>query len=590
MAELGQNGSGFDLAGLSAEVTSASSRAQYAAMGALRWHIFVNSLRFRMGFFELGARTVTYLIYGFFGLGLGAGLGAGAYLLASHDLWPFLPLILWIVCLLWQGGPVMLASLQEQFDLGILLRFPVRFSTYYLLYVVFGLADISTILGALCCLGIGIGVTVARPELFAWAALGLIGYAAFNVLLVRAIFAWIDRWLTQRKTREIVGALFMVFLLSLQLLNPALHQRRHASAPGAMSQSQADALVTEPRQILQRIETRYGAWINPVYLVQDWLPPGLAARVMRQQAYGQPGQSLLSLGMLGLWVIAAGVVLARRLRAEYRGENLSWAPNRKKPAGTLATAMPVESEWRFGGASPLIPLMEKEARALRRTLPLLWALGAPILMVLVFASLFRNSFTGISLPFALPLYVTFALMGFTQMFSNNLGTEGAGIQLLFLSPTPIRTVFLAKNLFHALLFLLDALLVGSLSVLRMGAPQGVVVAVTAAWVLFALPCCLAAGNVFSLRMPFRIHPGKMTRQRGSQINALANMALLLAVIAVGAGIFCLSWALDAPWLAVLLLLLAAVAAIWVWLHGLRTVDAIANQRRETLLAVLMKTE
>jgi ABC-2 type transport system permease protein len=590
MNSSGSNDSGFDLAGLGAEVTSASSRAQYAAMGALRWHLFVNSLRFRMGFFELGARALTFLLYGFFGLSLGAVLGGGAYLIASHGLWPFLPVILWMAFLLWQVGPVMMASLQEQFDLGILLRFPVRFSTYYLLYVVFGLADISTILGGLCCLGIWIGVTVARPDLFVWAALGLIGYGAFNVLLVRAIFAWIDRWLTQRKTREIVGALFMIFLLGLQLLNPALHHGQTAHAPGVMHQNHAVTMEMEPRQILQEIETHYGGWIKPVYLVQDWLPPGLAVRVMRLQAYGRPTQALLSLGVLGLWVLAAGCVLARRLRAEYRGENLSWAPNRKKPESARTAALSFESGWRFGNSSPLIPLMEKEARALRRTLPLLWALGAPILMVLVFASLFRNNYAGSGFPYALPLYVAFALMGFTQMFSNNLGTEGAGIQLLFLSPTPIRTVFLAKNLFHALLFVLDALLVGSLSIFRLGAPRGVVVAATAAWVLFALPCCLAAGNVFSLRMPFRIHPGKMTRQRGSQINALANMALLLAVVSVGVGIFWLGWTLDAPWLAVLLLLLAAAAAIRLWMHGLHAVDAIANQRKDGLLAALMKTE
>ena len=40
----------------------------------------------------------------------------------------------------------------------------------------------------------------------------LIAFAAFNILLVRAIFAWIDRWLAQRRTREILGAVFMVGL------------------------------------------------------------------------------------------------------------------------------------------------------------------------------------------------------------------------------------------------------------------------------------------------------------------------------------------------------------------------------------------
>ncbi|MGA9071313.1 MAG: hypothetical protein WB424_13705 [Terracidiphilus sp.] len=584
MADL--SGPGFDLAELGAEVTSASSRAQYAAMVALRWHIFIHGVRSRMGVFEFGARLVSFLILGLFGLGLGAGTGVAAYLLASSELWPFLPLILWVLCVLWQAGPVMMASMQEQFDLGILLRFPVRFSTYCVLYVVFGLADIATILGGLGCLGIWLGITAAQPELFAWAALGLLGYAAFNVLLARAIFAWIDRWLTQRKTREIMGALFMVFLMSLQLLNPALHHRRGSAA----SAEQSRLMARDPQQISAEFMARYGGWIRPIYLTQDWTPPGLAMRVVRKGAQGHPPQALLSLGVLGVWVLAAGGVLARRLRAEYRGENLSWAPNRKKSAGALAAAMPAESGWRFGGSSLLIPLMEKEARALRRTLPLLWALGAPILTVLVMASLFRNNPMGSSFPFALPFYVAFALMGFTQLFSNNLGAEGAGIQLLFLAPTPIRTVFLAKNLFHAQLFFLDALLVGGLAVARMGAPKAVVVAATAAWVLFALPCCLAVGNIFSLRMPFRVHPGRIKRQRGSQANALASMGLLLAVMGVGAGFFWLGWALDAPWLAVLLLLLAAAAAIRVWLRGLRGVAALANQRRDSLLATLMKTE
>ena len=37
---------------------------------------------------------------------------------------------------------------------------------------------------ALCCLGIWVGITVARPELFAWTALALAVFAAFNILLV----------------------------------------------------------------------------------------------------------------------------------------------------------------------------------------------------------------------------------------------------------------------------------------------------------------------------------------------------------------------------------------------------------------------
>lgn len=563
---------------------SGTARAQYAAMAALRWHMFVNGLRSKEGAFELGARTVSFVLYAFIGLGLGTIMGAGAYALASGEKWQFLPAVFWVACILWQVGPVMLASFQEQFDLGILLRFPVRFRSYYLLYVVFGLADVSTIIGALCCLGIWVGVTMARPDLFAWTALALAAFAAFNILLVRAVFAWIDRWLSQRKTREIVGALFMIFLLSLQLLNPALRQKRHQQP----STSQARA------ENLRRIAIEYAPWIKTVDAVQQALPPGLAARALLQVNHGQPVGALASLCALGLWGLAAGSVLARRLRAEYRGENLGSAPKREtsraKATSVRATLVRRESGWRLGGSSPIAALMEKEMRSLMRTLPLLWAIGAPLLMVLVLASLYRSNASGNSFSYALPLYVAFALMGFTQMFSNNLGAEGAGIQLLFLSPTPIRTVFLAKNLFHFLLFWLDALLVCILTTLRLGWQQGVTVAATAAWILFALPCCLAVGNIFSLRMPFRIHPGRMTRQRGSQANALSSMLLMLVVMAVGAAVFGLCWYFATPWMAVPVFLALAGAAVFAWLRGLGNVDRLANQRRDSLLATLMKTE
>jgi ABC-2 type transport system permease protein len=551
-------------------------------MAALRWHMFINGLRSKGGAFELGARTVSFVLYAFMGLGLGTIMGTGAYLLASGKASLFLPAVFWVACILWQVGPVMLASFQEQFDLGILLRFPVRFRSYYLLYVVFGLADVSTIIGVLCCLGIWVGVTMARPELYAWTALALAAFAAFNILLVRAVFAWIDRWLSQRKTREIVGALFMIFLLSLQLLNPALHQKRR----------QQPRTPQERAENIRRMVTEFAFWMKTAYAVQQALPPGLAARALRQAGNRQPVGALASLGVLGLWALAAGSVLARRLRAEYRGENLGSAPKREtgrtKTSSVRASLVRREGGWRLGGSSPIAALMEKEARSLMRTLPLLWAIGAPLLMVLVMASIYRSNASGHPFLFALPFYVAFALMGFTQMFSNNLGAEGAGIQLLFLSPTPIRTVFLAKNLFHFLLFWLDALLVGILTTLRLGWPQGVTVAATAAWVLFALPCCLAVGNIFSLRMPFRIHPGRMTRQRGSQANALSSMLLMLVVMAVGAVVFGLCWLFASPWMAVPVFLSLSGVAVFVWLRGLGNVDRLANQRRDSVLATLMK--
>ncbi len=571
---VGMNGAG-------AGVLSSMARAQYAAMARLRWHMFVNGLRSKLGAFELGARTVTFAINVLMGLGLGVGMALGAYFLVSGEKWHFLPILFWALCILWQTGPVMLASFQEQFDLSILLRFPVSFGPYYLLYVVFGMADISTILGGLCCLGIWAGATLARPELFAWIAMGLAVFAAFNILLVRAIFSWIDRWLSQRKTREIMGVLFMVLLMSLQLMNPALHQKRHTGRANQQQQFEQ----------FRQAEAKYGPLLKTADAVQEWLPPGLAARSLEQSGDAQPVEALASLGGLGLWVMAVGGVLAWRLRAEYRGENLGSAQKRVKATPVRTNLTRREYGWRLGGSSPIAALVEKEARSLMRTLPLMWAMVVPVLMVLVLASLFHGGASGIkqiSFPFVMPLYVAYALLGFTQVFYNNLGTEGAGIQLLFLSPTPIRTIFLAKNILHTMLFAADALLAGFLASLRLGWPDGVVVAATVGWLLFALPCSLAAGNIFSLTMPFRINPGRIARQRGSHANSLSSVLVQVATAAVGTAVFGLCWYLKMLWLAVPVFLLLAAAAVFVWWRILGNVDAIANLRRDELIATLMK--
>jgi len=490
----------------------------------------------------------------------------------------------------------MLASFQEQFDLGILLRFPVRFGSYFLLYVVFGLLDISTILGGLCSVGILVGITVVRPGLFVLTALALLVFAVFNIFLVRAIFAWIDRWLAQRKTREILGAVFMVLILSLQLLNPALHRHRNegSSAPLGRNatRAQAQKRIQQYQQSKADFKARYGPWLATANEVQQWLPPGLAAKSLQQHVEtGQALQlaSLESLGMLGLYVLGAGGVLAARLRAEYRGENLGVAPSRKKTAASQGKTARRDGGALLDGSGPLAAVMEKELRTLLRTLPLLYAIGAPLLLVLVFSGAFiRNGPQAQIFPLALPLCIVYAQLGFTRLFYNSLGAEGMGIQLYFLSPTPIRTVMLAKNLFHSVLFALTILVAGSLAFLRLGVPDGDVVAATVAWLLFSLPANLAAGNIFSLTMPYRVNPGRITRQGGSQANALGALLAQLVAMCAGAVVFGLCWYFDKMWLAVPVFLGMAAGAIALWMRGLRNADAMANKRRDLLIATLME--
>lgn len=552
---------------------SGRARRQYAALASMRWQMFSNGLRSNKGMLELGARTFTYFVYGSMGLGLSLGLGFGSYAIVSGGRWKFLPVLFWAVFLVWQLLPVMLASFQEQFDLGILLRFPVSFWSYNLLYLIFGLIDVSTITGGLCCLGMWVGITVAQPGLSAWAALALGIFATFNVLMVRAIFAWIERWLAQRRSREIVGAIFLLLVMSLQLLNPALNQSRRT---GQMSREQRNASQRD-------FASGLAPWLSKANAVQLWLPPGLAAEAVRLAGQGQAEIALDSLGLVGMYGLVAGLALAMRLRSEYAGESLGEAPSLKKVQRR-------EGGWLPDGAGPISAVIEKEVRGMMRTLPLLYSIGAPLLLVLVFSGVFvRGGGPAHTFALALPVCMIYAQLGLSQIFCNSLGAEGAGVQLYFLSPTPMRTVLLAKNIFHSLLFGLVALTAGVLATLRLGVPGEAVAAATVAWQLFALPCNLTAGNFFSLKMPYRVNPGRLMGQRGSQANQLVSVGVQLGVIGIGACVFGICWWTGEKWLAVPVFLALAIIATVAWQVGLRKADALANRVKDDLIATLAKT-
>jgi ABC-2 type transport system permease protein len=264
---------------------------------------------------------------------------------------------------------------------------------------------------------------------------------------------------------------------------------------------------------------------------------------------------------------------------------LSWAPRRDN-------SFKHRGGWTLGGSHPLAGIFEKELRTLLRTVPWLWAVTMPVLLVLVIAGVFHYSPSSDSrsFPYAFPLCMAYALAGFTGLFYNLLGAEGAGIQLLFLSPTPIRTVLLAKNLLHSVLFILVGIAAGALVCLRLGVPPVVVLADTGAWLLFLLPCNLAAGIIFSLSIPYRINPGRITRPAGAQANTFPAMLIQLGVLGIGTLVCWLCWSLNNHWLPVPIFLVMAAGAFFAWTRILHFSDNSAQQRRDALITTLMKAE
>ena len=206
------------------------ARAQYAAVLGMRWRMLhsIRCARIRASS-SYGARvfaTGFFLTIWFWRRGVGCGILAASNHRRPSNSSSGASSSLAILTLMWQVVPVILSTALESVELNFMLRFPVSFRSYTLLYLF--LRNLRPVVGLRRHLHVGHLDRGRRcssrvSSLGTTLALGL--FALFNFLLTRMIFAWIERWLAQRRTREILGILSLFVFLSFQLLNPNLHSR-----------------------------------------------------------------------------------------------------------------------------------------------------------------------------------------------------------------------------------------------------------------------------------------------------------------------------------------------------------------------------
>ncbi|MGC2617888.1 MAG: hypothetical protein WA414_02545 [Acidobacteriaceae bacterium] len=549
------------------------ARQQYSAIVWLQTRIFVNSFRYVRASFELGAHVAMGLLLFIIAVGPAVGFGFAAWYGTLHDRRLGFAVIFWVVFAVWQFFSVLAPALAGQNpDLSHLLRFPLGFGSWILLFLVYGVIAPSTLIGILWTIGIGIGVTIARPDLFFWTAPTLALFVLFNLLLSRTILAWVERWMARRRSREILTGIFLFLALAAQAFNPAFHNY------SALRNPRQDGTHAQAHHQPAHIPAR-------VMSIQALFPPGMAADALALPIQRHPGRALPFGGLTLYTAVVAGLLLIRLL-AESRGENLSEAPRR--PSTTKARA-PSGRRPLFDYSGPIAAVIEKDLRYILRSGPMLYALAVPVVMVVLFSSAFHNgTMSGIHSEYALPLGLIWGFLGLTRLVSNNLGIEGAGIQFYFLSPTPMRTVVLAKNLMHLMLFLIEAILISSLVLYRFGLPTPSVAVATFVWILFAVAANFATGNLLSILMPYRASMTRMRSEPGAMGNGLLSMLIQAAIVGVGAVVFIPCAAFGHPWLATPLLFMLAAAAFIGYGQVLARVDGLLQSHQESLILDLAK--
>lgn len=536
-------------------------REQLGAVATVRWNLFVNSLRSVRGRMNLVSRAIAGLLVTAAALGGSIGIAGAAWELTREGKLAWLALFFWIIFLFWQFFPVMATAFTQNIDTSALLRFPVAYRTYFFVRMIFGALDIATALGLSWSIGLIAGISAARPALIPSALLALVLFVGFNLLLARAIFVWIEHWLSRRRSREIMGLLFLVMMVGFQFIGPALDRYSKHPAP------QRFAAIVK---------------LNPV---QQALPPGLAAAALHEAENGNTGFAASGFGLLIAYCGAALLMLHLRLRRQYAGED-------PEGSGTRKNAVEKPGVARRGWTLPLVPapivaVFEKEIRYFSRSGPMLFTMVMPLVMIMLLWG-GKKSFLQHQVGFFFPIGAAYCLLIMTNIVYNSFGADGGGIQSLLMAPVRFRQIVFGKNLAQFAVLIVEVLILWVGISLIYEPPHIAYLAVTLAWYLFAAPLNFGVGNLLSIYSPKRIDFAVFGRQRASETTIFASLGVQLAAMGLGALAIFIGYHYSDIWLGTLILLILAVPSMAGYVVLMRRIDGMILSRREVLASELCK--
>lgn len=582
---------------------------QFGAVARLRWNLFRNGFRRKGGAGELVARIIVFPIAALFVIGPSAGAFATSYFAARDGNFGYLIPIFTVILFLQILVSINISQPGLSFDPESLIRFPVSFPRFLIIRIFLGLLAVSTIVGTCALLSSATAISLAAPRLAPAAFAAAISLALANMLFIRMIFAWVDRWLSTRRAREIFTVLIFVFSIGIQYANVTFNNVGHHANRAQQAAKVAAAI-------------RFYHYAQPLFMA---LPPGLAGSAIVNAGRGAP--TLAFADILGVLVAAAIflAVFASRMSREYRGENLSEASAQSptRPAALLTKRVPhlrdglivakvgigqaesstaeIRNESLQASTKPSLPsslflspstlspillaALQKEWIYVRRNPTQFYGLIAPLAMVFILAARLGSlSRTGLIFPIA----AAYSILGVAAMAYNVLGLDAAGVQFYFLAPVSFRSLFLAKNLFGFGVNIVQIVLLYIILTFTAGMPGFWITLSTLSWLVFAVLINATIGNMRSITAPKKVDPSKLSRKQASQLSALLSLGIMLVIGAFGAGLIFLARNLALPWLPVPILLALALGAFALYITGLSRLDALALTHRETLIEELSK--
>ncbi|MGA3133367.1 MAG: hypothetical protein ABSD59_21430 [Terracidiphilus sp.] len=560
---------------------------QLLAVVWLRWRIFLNntfrkrpkSNRQIIGLaFAILLRIVVWSMLGLIVVGPVVGSGYFAWTAITEGHPQSLTSLLLGIALLWQFVSVNGISISvaiQSFDPASLIRFPLRFGRYFVLRSLLGVLTPSTIVGCLALLAAAVGIGAADPSLALPALAAMAIYALMNIYLTRMIGAWMERWLANRRFREIFSMIMALFAASIQFMNM---RRFSGHAHGARSTLLLSALHSS------------GSYL-------DWLPPSFAAQSILLANHPFAAFAQLAALLASTAVFAA--VFAIRLRKQFHGEYLSEGVSRRVPVQraprvkipvleAAAQTAPTSAGTIF---SPTVAVcMRKDWIILRSSGTQLIGMLTPLLFVVIFS---MNRAISSSSRYFLPAAIAYTLLGVLGSLYNVFGADGRGAQLYLLAPIRMRDVVVAKNLTSLAMIAVEVCVAWTIICALAQPPIAVSVQIsTALWSVFLVAINLAIGTLRSIQAPRYFVPGRARQPRAgtptNRTSSLLVLAVLFGSMLLQIPVGMASSFFDEPWLPAFVFAPLAVAAVLGYVLMLWNVERLILAHRDVFAEELCK--
>ena len=465
-----------------------------------------------------------------------------------------------LVFLYWQVVPVLMAASGASLDLRKLQAYPIPIKQFFALEVMLRITVAVEVV--LILIGAGIGI-MRNPTLHAWNALGLLPFAAFNLVLGVGSRDTIARLLARRRIRE---AAFFLLILAASL-------PRLLFTPGTQTSGRMRALFAR------------GAWAGwPWTATADFL-----------QGRGQ----LRALAILIAWLAVAGLLSYWQFRRTlFFDVDAASARSSSGSANLSVRERFVERFFRLPSmllGDPLGALVEKEVRFLTRSprFRLVFLMGFTFGLLIWLPIVLggqNNSQSFLSSNYLTVVSVYSLLLLSEACFWNFFGFDRSAAQFYFLAPVAFSRVLIGKNLSALFFIVLEIGLIALICGL-LGMPLHPVTLVESFGVAGVISIfMLAVGNQLSIRHARSMNPAASFRSGASgRMQAILFVIWPIAFVPVGLAYLArYAFASEAAFFAVLVVD-AALGAV-IYKLSLDSAVIAAGQLKEQMVTALSRGE